>query len=67
IEDIGALSVPAPSAADLADAVRAHYAFLAALDPAEQVLARAKEEDRALALRLLTELPGGRMQGIGLY
>jgi predicted nucleotidyltransferase component of viral defense system len=67
IEDIGALSVPTPTAAELSEAVQANYAFLANLHPEEQVIARAKEEDRALALRLLADIPGGRLDGIGLY
>ena len=67
IEDIGALSVPTPTAAELSGAVRTHYAFLADLDEDEQVIARAKEQDRPLALRLLTDLPGHRLRDIGLY
>jgi hypothetical protein len=67
IEDIGALSVPTPTAAELSEAVRAHYTFLADLDEEEQIVARAKEEDRTLALRLLAELPGRQLEGIGLY
>jgi hypothetical protein len=67
IEDIGALSVPTPTAAELSDTVRTHYAFLADLDEDEQVIAKAKEQDRPLALRLLTDLPGHRLRDIGLY
>jgi hypothetical protein len=33
----------------------------------ELVIAKAKEQDRPLALRLLTDLPGHRLRGIGLY
>ncbi|MDR1449831.1 MAG: nucleotidyl transferase AbiEii/AbiGii toxin family protein [Propionibacteriaceae bacterium] len=67
IEDIGALAVPVPTAAELSDAVHAHYRFLADLDSEEQIIARASERDRPLALRLLAEAPSGRMKGIGLY
>ncbi|MDR1387898.1 MAG: nucleotidyl transferase AbiEii/AbiGii toxin family protein [Propionibacteriaceae bacterium] len=67
VEDIGALAVPAPTPTELSDAIRAHFRFLADLDDDEQVIARAREQDRPLALRLLSELPSGRLNGIGLY
>ncbi|MDR2348776.1 MAG: hypothetical protein LBD90_09255 [Bifidobacteriaceae bacterium] len=67
VEDIGALSTPAPTAAELSEAVTARYAFLADLDPDEQTVAHANEADRSLVLRLLAGLPGARVDGIGLY
>ena len=67
LEDIGALAVPTPSAADLASAVRDQYAFLAELDDTEQQLAAARGQDRHIALRALAELPGGRLAQLGLY
>jgi predicted nucleotidyltransferase component of viral defense system len=67
LQDIGALAVPTPSAADLASAVRQQYAFLADLDETEQQLAAARGNDRHLALRALAELPGGRLAQLGLY
>lgn len=66
-EDIGALAVPVPSAAELSDALRIHFRFLADLDDAERTIALAREQDRPLALRLLAELPGDRLADVGLY
>ncbi|OJX65490.1 MAG: hypothetical protein BGO95_10505 [Micrococcales bacterium 73-13] len=66
-EDIGALAVPIPTAAELSDALRTHFSFLADLDADEQVIAKAREHDRPLALRLLAELPGSRLTDVGLY
>jgi predicted nucleotidyltransferase component of viral defense system len=65
--DIGALAVPTPSLSDLNASIQAHYGFLRALDPVERQLAAAKEQDRHLALRLLTELPGARLAPLGIY
>lgn len=67
LDDIGALAVPVPAAAELASTVSARYAFLADLDAEERQLAEAREQDRDLALRLLADLPGGRLTQIGLY
>jgi len=66
-EDIGALAVPVPSAAELSEALRTHFGFLASLDPDEQILAQAREQDRPLALRLLASLPDARLVDVGLY
>lgn len=66
-EDIGALAVPVPSAAELSEALRTHFGFLAALDADEQILAQAREQDRPLALRLLASLPDARLVDVGLY
>jgi predicted nucleotidyltransferase component of viral defense system len=67
LADIGALAVPTPSLGDLNAAIQAHYGFLRALDSTERQLAAAREQDRHLALRLLTELPGARLATLGLY
>jgi len=66
-EDIGALAVPVPTATELSDALRTHFGFLADLDEDERILALAREQDRPIALRLLTDLPGGRLADVGLY
>lgn len=66
-EDIGALAVPAPTARELSDALRTSYRFLADLDDEERTLARTREQDRALALRMLALLPGGRLDRVGLH
>jgi nucleotidyltransferase AbiEii toxin of type IV toxin-antitoxin system len=67
LDDIGALAVPVPTEVELASAVSARYAFLVNLDSEERQLALAREQDRDLALRVLAELPGGRLAHIGLY
>jgi len=67
LADIGALAVPTPSLADLNATNQDHFAFLRNLDPTEQQLSGAREQDRHLALRLLTELPGARLAPLGLY
>jgi predicted nucleotidyltransferase component of viral defense system len=67
IDDIGALTVPVPSLAELSEAVQTHYKFLVDLDDDEQTIAQAREQDRPLALRMLADLPGSRMRDIGLY
>jgi len=66
-EDIGALAVPVPTAAELSEALRTHFRFLADLDDDERTLAQAREQDRPLALRTLAALPGGRLADAGLY
>jgi len=65
--DIGALAVPVPTEAELANTVRNRYAFLAGLDAEERQLAQAREQDRDLALHLLAKLPGARLAHVGLY
>jgi predicted nucleotidyltransferase component of viral defense system len=67
LADIGALAVPTPSLADLNATIQAHYGFLRNLDPAERQLSATREQDRHLALRFLTELPGARLAAIGLH
>lgn len=67
LDDIGALAVPTPSLADLNATIGAHFAFLRNLDTDEQQLAAVREQDRPIALRLLTELPGARLTELGIY
>jgi hypothetical protein len=67
LADIGALAIPTPSLADLNGAIQAHYGFLRNLEAEERHLAGARQQDRHLALRLLTELPGARLAPLGLY
>lgn len=67
MEDIGALAVPTPRPEDLSERVRAGFAFLAELDEQEERLARSDPRDRALAIKLLESLPGGRLDGGILY
>lgn len=67
LEDIGALAVPPPSAASLAESVAREYGFLRDLSADERAIARADERDRALAIRMLEALPDGRLKGIGLF
>lgn len=67
LDDIGALAVPTPSLDELNATISGHFAFLRDLDNDERRLAAAREQDRPVALRLLTELPGGRLTELGIY
>lgn len=67
LEDIGALAVSAPSPGKLNDAVRIGFSFLADLTEEEEVVALSDNRDRALVIRLLEGLPGGRFVGSGVY
>ena len=67
IDDIGALAVPVPSAQELSEAISAQFKFLKNLTGEEKTIAQIREKDRALVLKMLEELPGGRLSGIGLY
>lgn len=67
LEDLGALTVPTPTAIELSAAVRTKYAFLTDLDADETVLAAARGQDRSLALDLLRSLPDGRLGALPLY
>lgn len=62
-EDIGQLSVPAPDLDELAADLVAGYEFLRGLDPDEQAVASISAADRGLVLRMLADLPGGRLTG----
>lgn len=63
-EDIGQLAVPTPDLDELAKDLAAGYAFLRDLDADEQVVAAISATDRPTVLRMLAELPGGRLAGI---
>lgn len=67
IEDIGALAVPTPDPEGLSEVVCNGFSFLEELDSEEMIIARSNPKDRALALRMLAELPDGRLGNIGLY
>lgn len=67
LEDIGALAIPTPTAKELCDEVRTSFAFLADLTEEERELSRSDERDRSLAIRMLQELPGGRLADQGVY
>jgi len=67
IDDIGALAVPAPTVRELSESVTKQFLFLNQLTDDEKTVALIREKDRALVLKMLEELPGGRLSGIGLY
>ena len=67
MEDIGALAVPTPKPEKLSECVSTEFAFLAELDAQEEQIARSDPRDRSLAIKLLEELPGGRLSGGILY
>lgn len=67
MEDIGALAVPTPKPEELSKQVSAGFAFLGELDAQEERLAQSDPRDRKLAIRLLEELPGGKLGGVVLY
>jgi len=67
IEDIGALAIPVPTARELSETVSKQYKFLEDLTEDEKTAAQINEKDRALVLKMLADLPGGRLSGIGLY
>jgi len=67
IEDIGALAIPAPTVKELSKAVSTQFKFLNDLTDEERIVAQIRGQDRALVLKMLAELPGGRLTGIRLY
>lgn len=67
IEDIGALAVPTPDPGKLSEAVRKGFSFLSDLSDDEKEISESNPRDRALALRMLAELPGERLSDVGLY
>ena len=67
IDDIGALAVPVPTAQELSASLTTQFKFLQDLTDEERIVAQIRENDRALVLKMLEELPGGRLSGIGLY
>lgn len=67
LDDIGALAVPVPTEAELANTISNRYALLSDVNAEERQLAQAREQDRSLALDLLAKLPGTRLAHVGLY
>lgn len=67
IEDIGALAVPVPTLRELSETISARFGFLQNLTDEEKIVAQIREQDRALVLKMMGDLPGGRLFGIGLY
>ena len=65
--DIGALAVPVPSFDELSKTISKAFAFLLDLSAEEQTIASAREQDRAIVLQALCDLPGGRLIDAGLY
>lgn len=63
-EAIGLLSVPPPNLDDLGRDLSGLYSWLSDLDDDEGVVAQGRPQDRNLVLRLVGELPGGRLMGI---
>jgi predicted nucleotidyltransferase component of viral defense system len=63
-ETIGLLTVPPPDLGDLGRDLSHLYAWLRDLDNDERAVADGRPQDRHTVLRLLGELPGGRMSGI---
>ena len=59
--------MPTPKPERLSEEVRVGFGFLSERDADEEAVAVSNPKDRALALRMLAELPGGRFDGIGLY
>jgi uncharacterized protein len=62
-EAIGLLTVPPPDLTDLGRNLSHLYRWLADLDDDERTVVQGRPQDRSLVLRLLGELPGGRMLG----
>jgi len=67
IDDIGALTVPAPTVSELSKAVSMQFRFLNNLTDDERLVAQIRGQDRALVLKMLAELPDGRLSGLKLY
>jgi hypothetical protein len=60
-EQIGLLTTPPPDLDELGSALGKYYGWLADLDSGEKHAAQGEPGDRSLILRLLTELPGERI------
>jgi predicted nucleotidyltransferase component of viral defense system len=63
-EAIGLLTVPPPDLGDLGRDLSLLYVWLGDLDDDERAVAEGRPQDRNLVLRLLGQLPGGRLSGI---
>jgi predicted nucleotidyltransferase component of viral defense system len=62
-EAIGLLTVPPPDLVDLGQDLARLYLWLGDLDDDEHAVAEGRPQDRNLVLRLLGDLPGGRLKG----
>ncbi len=62
-EQIGLLTTPTPNLEELGADLPRYYSWLGELDDDERSIAAGAAGDRALVLRLLAELPGGRLGG----
>jgi hypothetical protein len=58
------LTTPPPKLDDLGADLASRYSWLADLDSDEQRVAASDPADRSLVLRLLAELPGGRIRNV---
>ena len=67
IEDIGALAVPAPTVNELTTAVSRQFRFLQDLTDEERSVAQIRGQDRKLVLKMLSELPCGRLSEVRLH
>jgi hypothetical protein len=63
-EAIGLLTVPPPDLGDLGRDLSLLYEWLGDLDDDERAVAEGRPQDRNLVLRLLGQLPGGRLSGL---
>ena len=60
-DDIGLLTAPPPDLADLGVDLSRLYQWLSDLDDDERRVAQCRPQDRNMVLRMLAELPGGRL------
>lgn len=67
MEDLGALTVPTPSAENLIERLQDNYAFLNELDETEKIIARSEEKDRNIVLQALRDLPDKRFEDLIIY
>lgn len=63
-EAIGLLTVPPPDLGDLGQDLSRLYQWLVELDDDERAVAEGRPQDRPLVLRLLGQLPEGRLAGV---
>ena len=63
-ESIGLLTAPPPDLNDLGRDLSLLYEWLGDLDDDERTVAEGRPQDRSLLLKLLGQLPGGRVSGV---
>ena len=66
-DDIGALAGSAPAFDELSKTIAKTFEFLVDLSEEEMVISHVRGKDRPLALKMLRDLPNGRLRDIGLY